>query len=225
MMAARRAQQNQTEPADEPAELAPDPAEHAPRQSVPDDALSDLDAQIAAPVDPYPDGLPTDTADTTADNPPEPPGPSTADWLPEESAPPDDHAADTHTEHDEIEDRAAHLLALRQQALSADSQPSEPAADADSSSALATPPQPSDDAPWQQGSAESRDDTHEDPLAPRAADEAPASSDPLSNTDTSAAPPVGDAAGDAPETPLNTPGRKRSDKRRTLPPGRSPAPR
>lgn len=223
MMAARRAQQNQTEPADEPAELAPDPAEHAPRQSVPDDALSDLDAQIAAPVDPYPDGLPTDTADTTADNPPEPPGPSTADWLPEESAPPDDHAADTHTEHDEIEDRAAHLLALRQQALSADSQPSEPAADADSSSALATPPQPSDDAPWQQGSAESRDDTHEDPLAPRAADEAPASSDPLSNTDTSAAPPVGDAAGDAPETPLNTPGRKRSDKRRTLPPWQVPS--
>lgn len=219
MMAARRAQQNQTEPTDEPAELAPGPAEQSPRQSVPDDALPDLNADIGGPVDPQPSD-----ADATADTPQEPLGPSIQNWLPAERVEPEHSAADTHAEHDEIEDRAAQLLALRQQSVSADSQPSEPATDSDASSPLPTPPEPWDEDPPQHLIAEPRDDTHQDQLADGFTADSSASSDALSNADTSAAHTVADTGGDTPETSLSSLGRKRSDKRRTLPPWQVPSP-
>ncbi|MFV8142198.1 MinD/ParA family ATP-binding protein [Mycolicibacterium senegalense] len=227
MMAARRAaQQSEIESTVEP-ERVPEPG-----PSGPDDAFFDVNADAGLPVDEQ-----EGDAAAAGGELPEAQDLTPQHWLPAETPRSEEDAAPV--EHDDVEDRAAQLLALRQQSLSAAAElPFEPSPDSASSSSTA----PSDEHPSQppfdggegfsDGNRATGDGGHDELADIFAADASaigqpeasPVRPDPTNEggtqdpTEQSASGWVPDEAGDA--APL---GPKRSDRRRTLPPWQVPS--
>lgn len=231
LMAERRAQQNQQ--AAEPPRFPQVPAEDAPEQLVPEGAAFGATDDRGAFGQAQDGDADVDAAQVGSAPP------AQSQWPQTDIPTPEVPATSAEDESDDVEARAAALLALRQQQSEPTAPPWDPAADADSSSQPATAPRPGegdlstvpiDDEPdigddrlarhGENQEAEPPVDPGSGTSAPAAPSWAPA---PLSATGLPAQSGGGHVADGEPESSSEMPGKRRSERRRTLPPWQVPS--